>query len=330
MSKPDPMDLPGRARPTRRDFLALGMGAFIVAAVPVAARRQPALVRRSVPAMGTIAEFAVLHRDARHAHRALDAAVIELGRVEQLMSRFRADSDIGRANRAPPGTLVSVAPETRTVLLAALHWAERSGGAFDPCLARAVALWDVTQRSVPPPADELQRLAGRQLYRGLDLDDAGVVRRDADVALDLGAIAKGYGVDRAVAALRDWGITRGLVNAGGDIYALGDGPDGPWHIGIRAPGDPTALAGTLRVSDAAVATSGDYAQYFEHDGRRYHHLLDPEAAAPRPGGPRTVSVRASCCMHADAAATVAFILPAGRAQAVLNGAPGGAVVTHVG
>src|SRR6185503_4616820 len=97
--------------------------------------------------------------------------------------------------------------------------------------------------------------------------------RDADAQLDLGSIAKGYGVDRATTALRAHGIHSAIVEAGGDLYALGTAPDGdPWRVGIQDPNDDRALIGIVDVADAAVATSGTYRQYFRYRGRRYHHL----------------------------------------------------------
>ena len=144
---------------------------------------------------------------------------------------------------------------------------------------------------------------------------------DPDVAIDLGGIAKGYGVDRAVAALREWGITDGLVNVGGDLYALGSSlDDDGWSVGIRSAEDPTRLAGSLMLRDRAVATSGDYEQYFEHGGRRYHHLLDPRTGAPRITAVHSLTVAAASCMAADAAATAVFGCTTEQASIVLRGA----------
>jgi thiamine biosynthesis lipoprotein len=204
---------------------------------------------------------------------------------------------------------VPVAPATAAALEAALAWASASDGSFDPCIGRAVELWDVEHRTVPPPPGLVRRLAGRRLYRTLDLDRDRTTGRarvrfsDRDVEIDLGGIAKGYGVDRAVAALREWGITRGIVDVGGDLYALGRTADGePWRVGIRSPTNPEGLVGTLDVADAAVATSGDYERFFMYHGRRYHHLMDPATAAPRLTPIHSVTIRAHSCLAADAGA----------------------------
>jgi thiamine biosynthesis lipoprotein len=144
---------------------------------------------------------------------------------------------------------------------------------------------------------------------------------DRDAAIDLGGIAKGYGVDRAADALRHQGIARGIVNVGGDLYAIGRSEDGdPWRVGIRSPTDPDGLMGTLEVADAAVATSGDYERFFEYRGRRFHHLLDPETAAPRVSAAHSVTVRAASCIDADAAATAVFGLDQTDAARLLRSA----------
>ena len=318
----------------RREALALGLGAFVVAAVPVAARRRRELVRRTVPVMGTIAQIAVVARDPRHAHAAIDDAVEALRLVEGTMTRFSDVSEVGRANRLAATRPVAVGPATAAVVAEALAWAHASEGAFDPCLGRAIRLWDVGHRRTPPPAPQVQPLAGRRLYRALDLDTwrgAPVVRfTDPDVQLDLGGIAKGYGVDRAVEALRRRGITRALVTAGGDLYALGEAEDGEaWRIGVRSPTDPERVADELEVRDAAVATSGDYFQFFRHGGRRYHHLLDPLTGAPRLTPVRSVTVTAGTCVAADTAATAVFGMAPARAERLLTSRAPGARVARV-
>ena len=297
--------------PSRRAFLSVGLGAFVVAAVPVARARQRTLVRRTLPVMGTVAEIGVVHRDARHAHGALDAAFAELTAVENAMSRFLPDSDVGRANAGAALAPVTVSAATGLVLAEALRWAHATDGAFDPCLGGAVALWDVGRRHAPPAAADVQRFAGRQLHRSLEVHRSGagavVAFDDADVALDLGGIAKGYGVDRAVDALRAWGIRDAIVNVGGDLYAAGVSEDGdPWEVGVRSASDPAGIAGAVRISDRAIATSGDYFQFFDHGGRRYHHLIDPVSGEPRLTAVHSLSVEAADCMSADAAATALY------------------------
>lgn len=297
--------------PRRREFLALGVGALAVATLPRALRRPEPLIRRQVPLMGTVAEVAVRHRDERWAHRAIDAAVSELRRVEAAMTRFRADSDVGRANERAGIGAVAVSESTAEVLTAALAWANGTKGRFDPCLGRVSDLWDFGSRTLPPTAQEVGPFAGRAMYRTLEVERRGstprVTLHDPDAALDLGGIAKGYGVDAAARVLGEQGVFHALVNVGGDLVALGVGGDGePWRIGVRSPEGPDEVIHMIHLSNGAVATSGDYLQYFQHEGRRYHHLLDPVSGAPRESTMRSLTVEAERCMTADAAATALF------------------------
>lgn len=314
--------LPEGRQPTRREIVGLGLGAFVVATIPFA-RRRARLVRRTLPAMGTIVELAVVHRDPRYAEAAIDAAFARIQAVERAMTRFDAGSDVGRANQRAGGEGVLITPATATVIEAALGWAIASDGAFDPCIGKAIEIWDVEHRHVPPPAAQVVRLAGRGLYRGLGMDTwrghRAVRFTDPDIQIDLGGIAKGYSVDQAVVTLRDWGITQAFVAAGGDLYAMGESDHGgPWDVGIRDPKDPDRVMATFPLSDGAVATSGDYFRYFDYHGRRYHHIMDPATAAPRVTPEHSVSVAATTCMTADAAATTVFGMAPERAVQVLR------------
>jgi thiamine biosynthesis lipoprotein len=327
---------PGPSRRiTRREALTLGVGLFVVATLPRAAGGRRPLVRRTLPVMGTIAEFAVVHGDPQKAQAAIDSAAEELRRVDLLMTRFSSTSEIGEANRFAAARPVALSAATARVLEEALAWAHASEGAFDPSLGRAIVLWDVGRRKEPPPDGAVRRLAGRGLFRAVELDTwrrRPVVRlADPDAQLDLGGIAKGYGVDQAVAALQRHGVSQAIVAAGGDLYALGPGADGaPWTVGIRAPEDPERLAATIEVQDAAVATSGDYMQYFLHRGRRYHHLLDPATAEPRATPVRSVTVTAPTCLAADAAGTAVFGMAPERAARLLQArAPGARIVRTI-
>ncbi len=232
--------------------------------------------------MGTFGEVAIVHKDEKYAQGAIDAAFQELQRVESLLTRFHPDLG-GR-----PG-------QSLCVFLSSNRFRRNvQGVAVGPPLGQCDR---GCLRSLPGPGDRpLGRGQPRSTARAVRMCigslDAGsskpwswgrvrdsdvVVFHEEDMGIDLGGIGKGYGVDRAVEALRSWGIHDGLVNVGGDLYALGVSEDGdPWNVGVRSPDDPDALIATLKMSDRAVATSGDYHQFFEYGGKRYHHLLDPD------------------------------------------------------
>ncbi len=308
--------------PSRREFVALGVGALVVATMPAALRRRRQLLRRTVPVMGTLAEIGVVHRDPRYAQAAIDAAIAELRRVDRTMTRFSHHSEVGQANLHAARKPVAISPETATVLAEALRWAAASDGSFDPCLGRTLELWDVGTRRTPPAEDEVRGLASRSLYRYLELErraDGSAVRfHDPDVAIDLGGIAKGYAIDRAAAALRRAGVDDALVNVGDDIFALGAHPrGGPWRIGVRHPRRAGDLLRVLPLRDGAVATSGDYHNFFIRDGRRYHHLLDPRTGRPAPFH-RSLTVTAPTAMLADALATAGFAAPPERTRRLLR------------
>ncbi len=279
--------------------------------------------------MGTIAEVAVRHRDEAWAQRAIDAALAELRRVDRTMTRFRPDSDVGRLNASAAGSPVTVGEDTRFVLAASRAWAQASEGRFDPCLGRAAQLWSPSTRREPPAEAEIRAYAGGGLWHALEVDAGGARLHDPRAAVDLGGIAKGFGVDAAARALRDHGVFHALVNVGGDLVALGVAGDGePWRIGVRAPEDPTTVVRVLDVSDRAIATSGDYLQYFEYRGRRYHHLLDPRTGAPRRTPMRSLTIEAEQCLEADVAATTLFGASPAEASRVLTRAASGARIVH--
>lgn len=320
--------------PSRRDFISLGVGAFVVGSIPFALRgRHRQLVRRTLPIMGTLGEVAIVHGDERYAQGAIDAAFQEMRRVESLLTRYRPDSEVGLANRLAFSEPQAISGETAAVLERSLKWAEVSGGVFDPCLGGAIRLWDVANRTAPPTAEEIGRYASRDLFKSLEIGRSNgrdvVLFHEEDMGVDLGGIGKGYGVDRAVSVLREWGIQNALVNLGGDLFAMGvSEDDDPWKVGVQSPDDPKALVATLSMSNRGVATSGDYHRYFQHRGTRYHHLLDPGTGAPSRPEIRGVTVAADDCMAADAAATTAFVASVAEALPVMERVASGAEVVY--
>lgn len=318
------MSTPRPRPPDRRAFLALGTGALVVAVTPGLLRRQPPLVRRRIPVMGTVAEVAVRHRDGAWANRAIDAAFAELRRVGRTMSRFRIDSDVGRINAAPGG-VVAVSDDTAEVLAAALRWSGATGGRFDPCLGA------FTRGGATAGTEAGARAADVRPPRGgwvgaLEVVRSGSVNRvrlhHPAAAVDLGGIAKGYAVDLAVRQLREHGVFHALVNAGGDLAAMGtDAAGEPWRVGVRSPDDPTGLAATLRIADRSVATSGPYAQG--------PHLLEPSTGRPVETPWRSLTVEAATCMDADAAATAAFCTDPLDAPSLAGAGVSDARIVHV-
>ncbi len=326
----------GRGPVDRRAFLTFGLGGLVVAALPRALAGRKRVVSRTVPVMATIAEIRVVvdgEREVPRAEAAIAAALDELYAVDRTMTRFSRNSEVGRANVEAASHAVPLGAATAAVVARALHWADRSGGIFDPCLGEASELWDVRRRHEPPAVREVRRFAGRGLYRRLELDRAGggtrVYYHSPDIALDLGGIAKGWAVDRAADALRAHGVRDGLVNLAGHLYALGQSERGDaWEVGVQSPTDPNGIVARFPLSDGAVATSGDYRQFFDYHGRRFHHILDPRTGEPRVTGEHTVTVWAPTCIDADAGATAVFGTTREQAAALLAAAAPHARLMH--
>lgn len=247
---------------------------------------------------------------------ALSAAIeAELVAVNAAMSTYIPDSEISRFNRAPVGTWFEVSPPMLEMLALSRSIHDASAGRFDPTIGPLVNLWGFG----PEPADDQQAPPEAKIQEamsrvGLDLvssrDDA--LRRDADVYLDLSAIAKGYGVDRMAEIVEAAGATNYLVEIGGELRARGQNERGTrWTIAIERPDIGARVPyTTVALDDEAIATSGDYRNYFEVDGARYSHLIDPTTGRPITHNLASVTVLAPTTAAADGYATAIYIMGA--------------------
>lgn len=256
--------------------------------------------------MGTKVEVVILGLPADQAEEAARSAFWALGEVEKKMTVFDPASDLSRLSaRAGSGPL-PVDRDLREVLNGAETLRGLSRGAFTPAIGPLSRIWNPGRRRIPDPA-VVEEARATVADSGLRFSADGGVELTAGTLLDLGGIAKGYGVDQAVSALRHAGVERAIVNAGGDLRLLGGGPSGDWRVGIPDPDRPERVMAVLPLRDAAVATSGDYQRYFEVDGVRYHHLIDPRTGYP---GRLTRSFTAVLPegTAADGVATAGFLL----------------------
>lgn len=234
---------------------------------------------------------------------AIDAA---LDRIIAQMSTWENNSDISRYNAAPAGSWHVLAPEFWAVLQSALHWAQASGGAYDPTVGPLVALWGFGAQAGPrrpPAADTLAQVVARTGWARLEMD-AGEQRvlQPGGLALDFSGIAKGFAVDQVAAALQALDLHNALIDIGGELSGRGQRPDGlPWRVALP-------LEGTLALKGLAVATSGDAWHAYEHAGRRYSHSLDPRSGEPVQHALSSVTVAHASCMQADALATALLVL----------------------
>lgn len=262
------------------------------------------IVRRQI-LMGTVVEITVWGDDRRGVERAVQEAVAEMTRLDRLLGPGEG-SDPRRLSLAAEGA--AVAPETAEVIALGVRAGELSGGAFDMTLGRLKGLWAIeTERPRLPAPEEIRRALAGTGPGALRVQNGWVGKRDPSLEVDLGGIAKGFIVDRAIEILRRGGVAGASVNAGGDIRLLGDRRGRPWRIGIQHPRDPERLLGVLLLREAVVVTSGDYERFFEVDGKRYHHLFDPRTGTPARLC-QSATVLAPTAAWADALSTAAFVL----------------------
>lgn len=271
--------------------------------------RPPEPLRLEGQSMGTGWSVLIGDPSAEEA-RARPLIEAELQQVVAQMSTWEPDSDLSRFNAAAAGTQHPVPAQLQAVLKAALALAEDSGGAFDPTVGPLVELWGFgpgrPRQAAPAPA-EIEALRSRIGWQRVQFEGGGLIQ-PGGLSLDLSAIAKGYAVDRIAEALRAAGYVDLLIEVGGELRAHGQHPNGrPWRVGLEGPSVEGAATGIV-LSDQAVATSGDYRQFFEQDGRRYSHMIDPRSGQPIAQAGIAVSVVHASCMQADGLATTLSVL----------------------
>lgn len=253
------------------------------------------------------------------------AAFNEIARVERLLSVYRPQSNLSQVNRHRRKGTLSIDPELFDVLTQSMKYAEKSGGAFDPTASPLIRLWGFGpggERSAPPGKEEIAALLDRIGFRNIRLTAGQIELLNEDIEMNLGAIGKGYAIDRAVEKLRVHGISQALISCGSTMYALGAPPgERGWRVNIQHPRQEEERIGTVYLCDQALSTSGDYEKYFIFEGRRYSHLIDPRTGYPTEGL-ASVSVIAPNAMEADVLSTATFILGAPEGTMFLGGFPG--------
>ena len=230
-------------------------------------------------------------------------------------------SDVWNLNHAQ-GQPVTVSEETARLLRLALDYADKSDGALDVTIAPVSSLWDFKAADpAVPAAEELKRAAAHVNWKNLRLEGRTAQLLDKEMAVDLGAVAKGYIADRLEESLRGQGVTSALINLGGNIVVLGDKNGKAWQVGIQSPFDEEALAATLEVRDKTVVTSGTYERSFRKNGVLYHHILDPRTGEPVRNGLASVTILADGSMIADALSTACFVLGETKGMELIAATP---------
>lgn len=299
---------------------AIGLGLSPLAlATPVRETvfgRGLASATKTRPLMGTLVTVTVLHPSQEKAIEAMEKAFSEMERIIPLLDRHAPDTPVADLNRR--GYLKDIPVELSEVLQLAQDLNRLTGGSFDITVKPILDLFEdhFSRLKAPPPLEEIQKTLSRVGAQYIEQAGGEIRFRREGMGISLDGIAKGYVVDRAGARLRALGIRHGLINAGGDILALGDKGNGQaWRIAIQSPWEKSRILQVVPLAEAALATSGDYENYFDPE-RKFHHIINPQSGFS-PQHFTSVSVLAKFAAMADGLATAMFIPPTGKAKEFL-------------
>ncbi|WP_406828678.1 FAD:protein FMN transferase [Microbulbifer sp. ARAS458-1] len=232
--------------------------------------------------MGTEIHLQFWYEDEKKAQQINRAVMDEFRRLDATLSPYKADSELSRVNREAGQGPVQISDELARIVDKSLFYSKQTHGAFDITFATLGSLYNFREGKKADTAttESLRDAIG---YHHLQLNrNAGTLRYgDSRTKIDLGGIAKGYAVDRAVNILKQYGVTHANVSAGGDARLLGDKRGKPWLVGIRHPRDKSKNAAVIPLENTAISTSGDYERYFiDDDEHRVHHIFDPATGKP--------------------------------------------------
>jgi len=272
--------------------------------------------------MGTSVRVELWSEDGAAGESAMAAVMAEMHRIDDTMSPFKPGSELSRINRDAAYQAVAMSQPMYDIISRSIDFSKLSEGAFDITFASVGELYDYRRR-IKPSEEELTRARAAVGYRNLMLDPLARSIRFArpGVRIDLGGFAKGLAVDNGAAILRSRGIANAIVTAGGDSHILGDRRGRPWSVGIRDPRRPGEVVALLPLQDVALSTSGDYERYFEADGVRCHHVIDP-GTGKSPGGVRSVTVIAPDGLTSEGLTKSVFVMGVERGMRLVESLEG--------
>ena len=287
-------------------MLRLILSAVVLLTLP--ALSHAAWHEREEAILGTRIAVQLWSEDPALATRAMDAVIAEMHRTDELMSTYKPESQLSQVNAHAYERPVQVDADIIDVVEKALEYSRLSDGVFDVTYASVGYMFDYRKHVHPTDAQIAEALPAVD-YRQVVVDhDARTIRfLKPGMRIDLGGIAKGWAVDRGIDILRELGIEHAMVNAGGDTRLLGDRRGKPWIVGIRDPRNEGKVVTRIPLQDEAISTSGDYERYFEEDGVRYHHILEP-GTGKSPKAVRSVTVIGPTATHTDGLTKPVFIL----------------------
>lgn len=272
--------------------------------------------------MGTAIRVELWAEDKAVGEAAIAAVMAEMHRIDREMSPFKPESELSRINREAADRPVPISAEMFDILSRSIEFSKLSGGAFDITFSSVGYMYDY-RRHIKPTDKEIEQALPGINYRHILLDARKRTVKFArpGVRIDLGGIGKGYAVDNSIVLLRKRGIAHAIVTAGGDSRVLGDRRGRPWMVGIRDPRRKDNTVAVIPLIDSAISTSGDYERYFEADGVRYHHILNPRTGRSATGV-RSVSVIGPDATTTDGLTKPVFILGPEKGLQLIESIPG--------
>ena len=290
--------------------VVLGLVTLLVGCSGLSMQSEPIVVKRAQMQMGTLVSITVVASNKEIAQAAATAGFAEIRRLEELLSTWIPTSELSRVNTSAGVMPVSVSPETMTVVQGAIQAAEMTDGGFNIAIGPAVDVWDVIDGQRIPTESELDALRPLVDLQAVHADarKQTIFLEKAGMRIDVGGIGKGYAADQAVEALRRAGASAGVVALSGDIKTFGQLPGGKrFPVGIQHPRKEGSVLAWIDLEDEAISTAGDYERFFERDGIRYHHILDPRTLQPSRRC-QSVTVIAREGMLADGLDTGIFVM----------------------
>lgn len=277
-----------------------------VALLPAIARAE--WITRTEAIMGTRNVVELWSEDRARGEAAISSVFDDMRRIDRLMSTWKEDTEISKVNREASQHPVKISEELFRLLQESVKYSELTQGVFDITYASVGYLYDFRKR-VHPDQQQIEAALPGVDWRQMVLDEKNftVFFRRPGMRIDLGGIAKGYAVDRGIEILRQQGFTRAMVNSGGDTRIIGDRFGKPWVVGVRDPDREGKWYLRLPLTDTAFSTSGDYERFFDEDGIRFHHIIDPKTGDSARKC-RTVTVIAPTATRTDALTKSVFIL----------------------
>jgi thiamine biosynthesis lipoprotein len=304
------------AGPSRWRLLALAAAASLAIGAPA---HSEWLSRTVDGIMGTRIVVELWDDDSVHGQQSIDTVIVEMNRIDAAMSTYKPDSELSRLNARAALQPVKISTELFRLLNTSMEYSRITSGAFDVTYASVGFMYDFRARQRPDEQQIKQALpAVNYKLVALNAKQQTVRYQRAGMKIDLGGIAKGYAVDRGIEMLQARGVQHALVSAGGDSRIIGDRFGRPWVIGIRHPDRKDDVILRLPLVDTAISTSGDYERYFDEDGQRYHHIIDPRTGHSA-SMVRSATVLADTAVRTDGLSKTAFVLGADAAVRIYEG-----------